>query len=239
MVSFADSAPTIYFYDHKGNLSKRIYHIGKIGGLRPNVMVSEFKNKRLTKEAIYIQPAKYGVDNNYDTASVFKVINHKKSQEYGKIDLGSTDNYAIVSQKTYRLRGNNKLEEMENRLNGDILGNDSFEAFRYHKFNRNNEIVREKEFIPGHFKYSTLDCKTGQESSCLTIKNGKLDTFVEYDGKSVNVIRKIIEDFDDETMLMEIPFVNGKSDMEHVRRIKKSDFDPAQLLERYKFEYIK
>lgn len=109
IVSFVDNTPSLHFYDNNGNLSKRIVPISKIGGTRPSVMTAEFKNNRLTKESIYIQP----MDNNYDNALVLKVINHKKATEYGAISVGSKDKYAITSNKTYWLDEANELTEIQ------------------------------------------------------------------------------------------------------------------------------
>lgn len=229
IVSFVDNTPSLHFYDNNGNLSKRIVPISKIGGTRPSVMTAEFKNNRLTKEAIYIQP----MDNNYDNALVLKVINHKKATEYGAISVGSKDKYAITSNKTYRLNEANELKETQH------YSNDSFNSYRHYLFNSNNEIVRTKELRPGWFEHITLDSKTGTKSSSLSLKNGKLEEYIEYDPNNGQPTRKIFEAFDDETMFMDIPFINGKGDMAQAKYIKKSDFDVAPFLERYKLEHIK
>lgn len=229
IVSFVDNTPSLHFYDNNGNLSKRIVPISKIGGTRPSVMTAEFKNNRLTKEAIYIQP----MDNNYDNALVLKVINHKKATEYGAISVGSKDKYAITSNKTYWLDEANELTEIQHYIN------DSFNSYRYYSFNSNNEIVRTKELMPGWLEHITLDSKTGSKSSGLSLKNGKLDDYIEYDPNNGQPTRKIFEAFDDETMFMDIPFINGKGDMAQAKYIKKSDFDVAPFLERYKLEHIK
>ena len=227
IVSFVDNTPSLHFYDN--NLSKRIVPISKIGGTRPSVMTAEFKNNRLTKEAIYIQP----MDNNYDNALVLKVINHKKATEYGAISVGSKDKYAITSNKTYWLDEANELTEIQHYIN------DSFNSYRHYLFNSNNEIVRTKELMPGWLEHITLDSKTGSKSSGLSLKNGKLDDYIEYDPNNGQPTRKIFEAFDDETMFMDIPFINGKGDMAQAKYIKKSDFDVAPFLERYKLEHIK
>jgi len=224
IVSFVDNTPSLHFYDNNGNLSKRIVPISKIGGTRPSVMTAEFKNNRLIKEAIYIQP----MDNNYDNALVLKVINHKKATEYGAISVGSKDKYAITSNKTYWLDEANELTEIQHYIN------DSFNSYRYYSFNSNNEIVRTKELMPGWLEHITLDSKTGSKSSCLSLKNGKLDDYIEYDPNNGQPTRKIFEAFDDETMFMDIPFINGKGDMAQAKYIKKSDFDVAPFLERYR-----
>lgn len=235
IVSFVDNTPSLHFYDNNGNLSKRIVPISKIGGTRPSVMTAEFKNNRLTKEAIYIQP----MDNNYDNALVLKVINHKKATEYGAISVGSKDKYAILSNKRYELYDGNELKEIQHHTNGTIIVNDSFNSYRYYLFNSNNEIVRTKELMPGWFEHITLDSKTGNKSSGLSLKNGKLDDYIEYDPNNGQPTRKIFEAFDHETMFMDIPFINGKGDMAQAKYIKKSDFDVAPFLERYKLEHIK
>ena len=229
IVSFVDNTPSLHFYDNNGNLSKRIVPISKIGGTRPSVMTAEFKNNRLTKEAIYIQP----MDNNYDNALVLKVINHKKATEYGAISVGSKDKYAITSNKTYWLDEANELTEIQHYIN------DSFNSYRHYLFNSNNEIVRTKELMPGWLEHITLDSKTGSKSSGLSLKNGKLDDYIEYDPNNGQHTRKIFGAFDDETMFMDIPFINGKGDMAQAKYIKKSDFDVAPFLERYKLEHIK
>lgn len=93
--------------------------------------------------------------------------------------------------------------------------------------------------MPGWLEHITLDSKTGSKSSGLSLKNGKLDDYIEYDPNNGQPTRKIFEAFDDETMFMDIPFINGKGDMAQAKYIKKSDFDVAPFLERYKLEHIK
>lgn len=180
IVSFVDNTPSLHFYDNNGNLSKRIVPISKIGGTRPSVMTAEFKNNRLTKEAIYIQP----MDNNYDNTLVLKVINHKKATEYGAISVGSKNKYAITSNKRYCLNEANELTEIQHYIN------DSFNSYRYYSFNSNNEIVRTEELMPGWIEHITLDSKTGSKSSGLSLKNGKLDDYIEYDPNNGQPTRK-------------------------------------------------
>ena len=236
IVSFPKYEPFIFYYDNSGNLTKRITPISYIGSLQSrNIAVAYFNKNKITKETITLQPQIAGHDNNYDTITLYRIFDYKKGKaiEYGSIsERPDADKYI-------RMSGAPGIYTLSD--GGKSLIKETGEAIRQHKdcltyrFNSNNEIVRILKDSEIHF-YKTIYPTTGKLSSSLNVdENGLLRDYAEYD-QNGEIIRRIMEDFDDQTGFIDVLFENGKANMANAKKIPKEKLNLQELLKRYNLE---